>query len=71
LTVGALWLSVISKIGIVGFVNVVGAIIAPFFGILVIDYYIIRRQNINMNDFFLSRQYSYRTWQNSKVTASY
>jgi NCS1 family nucleobase:cation symporter-1 len=52
LTVGALWLSVISKIGIVGFVNVVGAIIAPFFGILVIDYYIIRRQNINMNDLF-------------------
>jgi len=50
--VGALWLSVISKIGIVGFVNVVGAIIAPFFGILVIDYYIIRRQNINMNDLF-------------------
>jgi cytosine/uracil/thiamine/allantoin permease len=99
LTVGALWLSVISKIGIVGFVNVVGAIIAPFFGILVIDYYIIRHQNINMNDLFsaqptgayyytkagifvvlspllsalcfLSRQYSYRTWQNSKVTASY
>nr|WP_299040439.1 cytosine permease [uncultured Psychrobacter sp.] len=52
MTVGALWLSVISKIGIVGFVNVVGAIIAPFFGILVIDYYIIRRQNINMNDLF-------------------
>lgn len=50
--VGALWLSVISKIGIVGFVNVVGAIIAPFFGILVIDYYIIRRQRINMNDLF-------------------
>lgn len=50
--VGALWLSVISKIGIVGFVNVVGAIIAPFFGILVIDYYIIRRQHINMNDLF-------------------
>ncbi|WP_238063913.1 MULTISPECIES: hypothetical protein [Psychrobacter] len=48
-----------------------GAIIAPFFGILVIDYYIIRRQNINMNDFFLSRQYSYLIWQNSKVTASY
>lgn len=50
--VGALWLSVISKIGIVGFVNVVGAIIAPFFGILVIDYYIIRRQHIDMNDLF-------------------
>lgn len=50
--VGALWLSFISKIGIVGFVNVVGAIIAPFFGILVIDYYVIRKQYICMNDLF-------------------
>ena len=53
--VGALWLSFISKIGIVGFVNTVGAVIAPFFGILVIDYYIIRRQHIDMNDLFSDR----------------
>ncbi len=52
--VGALWLSFISKIGIVGFVNTIGAIIAPFFGILVIDYYLIKRQHIDMNDLFSS-----------------
>ena len=64
--VGALWLSVISKIGIVGFVNIIGAIIAPFFGILVIDYYIIRRQHINMNDLFSDKPdgayYYYKGW---------
>jgi len=64
--VGALWLSFISKIGIVGFVNAVGAIIAPFFGILVIDYYLIKRQHIDMNDLFSAQPtgayYYYKGW---------
>ncbi|OLF39165.1 MULTISPECIES: NCS1 family nucleobase:cation symporter-1 [unclassified Psychrobacter] len=64
--VGALWLSFISKIGIVGFVNAVGAIIAPFFGILVIDYYLIKRQHIDMNDLFSDQPtgayYYYKGW---------
>ena len=50
--VGGLWLSFISQIGIVGFVNAIGAVIAPFFGILVVDYYLIKRQHIDMNDLF-------------------
>ena len=50
--VGALWVSVISQIGIVGFVNAIGAVIAPFFGILVVDYYLIRNQHLDMQDLF-------------------
>ena len=64
--VGALWLSFISKIGIVGFVNAVGAVIAPFFGILVVDYYLIKRQHININDLFSDKPdgayYYYKGW---------
>ena len=64
--VGALWLSFISKIGIVGFVNAIGAVIAPFFGILVIDYYLIKRQHIDMNDLFSAQPtgayYYYKGW---------
>ena len=64
--VGALWLSFISKIGIVGFVNAIGAVIAPFFGILVIDYYLIKRQHIDMNDLFSAEPtgayYYYKGW---------
>ncbi len=64
--VGALWLSFISKIGIVGFVNAVGAVIAPFFGILVVDYYLIKRQHIDMNDLFSDKPtgayYYYKGW---------
>ena len=50
--VGALWVSVIRQIGIVGFVNAIGAVIAPFFGILVVDYYLIRNQHLDMQDLF-------------------
>lgn len=64
--VGALWLSFISKIGIVGFVNAIGAVIAPFFGILVVDYYLIKRQHIDMNDLFSDSPngayYYYKGW---------
>ncbi|MEA3252482.1 MAG: NCS1 family nucleobase:cation symporter-1 [Pseudomonadota bacterium] len=50
--VGALWVSVISQIGIAGFVNALGAIIAPFYGIIVADYYLVRRQRLNIQDMF-------------------
>ena len=64
--VGGLWLSFISKIGIVGFVNAIGAVIAPFFGILVVDYYLIKRQHIDMNDLFSDKPtgayYYYKGW---------
>ncbi|WP_085917117.1 NCS1 family nucleobase:cation symporter-1 [Halomonas sp. CSM-2] len=52
--VGALWVSVISQIGVPGFVNAVGAIVAPFYGIIVVDYYLIKRQHLNMQELFSS-----------------
>ena len=52
--VGALWVSVISQIGIAGFVNALGAIVAPFYGIIVVDYYLVKRQRLNIQDMFSS-----------------
>ena len=52
--VGALWISVISQIGVPGFVNALGAIVAPFYGIIVVDYYLIKRQHLNMQELFSS-----------------
>lgn len=52
--VGALWLSVISQIGVPGFVNALGAVVAPFYGIIVVDYYLIKRQHLNMQELFSS-----------------
>ncbi|MBS9402747.1 NCS1 family nucleobase:cation symporter-1 [Halomonas sp. TRM85114] len=52
--VGALWVSLISQIGVPGFVNALGAVVAPFYGIIVVDYYLIKRQNLDMQDLFSS-----------------
>ncbi|MBH8581341.1 NCS1 family nucleobase:cation symporter-1 [Bisbaumannia pacifica] len=54
--VGALWVSVISQIGVPGFVNALGAVVAPFYGIIVVDYYLIKRQTLNMQDLFSSAE---------------
>ncbi|MFI0472424.1 NCS1 family nucleobase:cation symporter-1 [Halomonas sp. HMF6819] len=56
--VGALWVSVISQIGVPGFVNALGAVVAPFYGIIVVDYYLIKRQHLNMEELFSSERNS-------------
>ncbi|WP_168016634.1 NCS1 family nucleobase:cation symporter-1 [Halomonas salinarum] len=50
--VGGLWVAFISQIGIAGFVNALGAVIAPFYGIIVVDYYLVKRQRLDMQDIF-------------------
>lgn len=50
--IGALWTSVISQIGIASFVDTLGAFLAPLYGILVADYYIVHRQSLSVDDLF-------------------
>ncbi|MXN67227.1 NCS1 family nucleobase:cation symporter-1 [Stappia sp. GBMRC 2046] len=52
--IGALWVPLISNIGIAGFVDTLGAFLAPLYGILVADYYLLRRQKISVEDMFSS-----------------
>tara|TARA_B100001123_G_scaffold369730_1_gene431596 strand:- start:834 stop:2030 length:1197 start_codon:yes stop_codon:yes gene_type:complete len=50
--IGALWVSFISKVGMFPFVNTLGAILAPVYGIMIVDYYIIKKEKIKENDLF-------------------
>jgi len=50
--IGGLWVSVISQMGIAGFVDTLGALLAPLYGILVVDYYLIRRQTLDVQALF-------------------
>ena len=50
--IGALWVSVITQIGIFPFVNTLGAILAPVFGIMIVDYYIIKKETISLDDLY-------------------
>ncbi|TKT81337.1 NCS1 family nucleobase:cation symporter-1 [Aquamicrobium sp. LC103] len=50
--IGALWVSFISNIGITGFVDTLGAVLAPLYGILVVDYYLVRRRQLDVQQLF-------------------
>lgn len=48
----SLWVSVISNIGIFPFVNTLGAILAPVYGIMISDYYLIKKQDIDIQQLY-------------------
>ena len=52
------------------FVNTLGAILAPVFGIMIVDYYIIKKQKLDVDDLFsesASGQYHYNGGFNGKA----
>ena len=52
--VGIFWLPLLSKIGIFSFVDTVGSFFGPIFGIMVVDYYLIKKGNLINKDIFSS-----------------
>ena len=60
LVIGGLWTSFISEFGIGGFVNTLGATLAPLYGILIVDYYLLRKQHLNRDDLYNMEGGEYR-----------
>ena len=50
--IGGMWVAVITQMGLFPFVNTLGAILAPVFGIMIVDYYIIKKQRIDVDELF-------------------
>ena len=50
--IGALWVAFISEVGIAAFVDTLGAALAPLYGIIVADYYLVRRQHLDLQQLF-------------------
>ena len=50
--VGIFWLTFLSQIGTLSFVDTFSSFFGPMFGIIVIDYYFIKETNLNNKDFF-------------------
>ena len=50
--IGGLWTSAISEFGIAGFVNTIGATLAPLYGIMIADYFLQRRQELDRGDLY-------------------
>ena len=71
--VGALWVATISQIGLPMFVDTLGAILAPLYGVLVADYYIVQRRSVKVADLFsmdeAGRYFYQRGWNMRALVA--
>ena len=50
--IGIFWLPFLSQIGILAFVDSFSAFFGPLFGIMIIDYYLVKKNNLNNKDIF-------------------
>jgi len=68
--IGALWVSFISQVGMFPFVNTLGAILAPVYGIMIVDYYVIKKGKLDVNQLFSAKKgskYYYNDGWNQKA----
>ncbi|MEM7443094.1 MAG: NCS1 family nucleobase:cation symporter-1 [Pseudomonadota bacterium] len=72
--VSALWVSAIAEFGIAKFVNSLAALLAPAYGILIADYYLVRKQRLDIEAMFLSNPeaaYFYTKGWNRRALAAF
>ena len=50
------WLPILSQIGLLSFIDTIGSIFGPLFGLIVCDYYLIKKKKIINKDIFLSKK---------------
>ncbi len=50
--IGIFWLPLLSQIGILAYVDTFGSFFGPLFGVMVVDYYLIKECNLNNKDIF-------------------
>ena len=50
--IGIFWLPLLSQIGILAFVDTFGAFFGPIFGVMVIDYYLVKKSILDNKDIF-------------------
>ena len=50
--IGIFWLPLLSQIGILSFIDTLGSFFGPLFGVMVVDYYLIKKSNLDNKDIF-------------------
>ena len=50
--IGIFWLPLLSQIGILSFVDTFAAFFGPLFGVIMIDYYLVKKSNLNNKDIY-------------------
>ena len=62
--IGIFWLPLLSQIGILAFVDTFGAFFGPLFGVIVVDYYIVKKTNLDNKDIFSLENHSLYFYSN-------
>jgi NCS1 family nucleobase:cation symporter-1 len=52
--IGIFWLTFLSQIGILSFIDTFGSFFGPIFGVMIVDYYFIKNENLINKDIFSS-----------------
>ena len=52
LLISIFWLTILSQIGILSFIDTFGAFFGPLFGVIVADYYLIQKENLSNKDLY-------------------
>ncbi len=72
--IGALWVAVIDQIGLPTFVDTLGAVLAPLYGILVADFYVVQRRVLKIEAMFSmdpSQPYFYEKGWNYRALGAF
>ncbi|GGE59481.1 NCS1 family nucleobase:cation symporter-1 [Nesterenkonia cremea] len=71
--IGGLWVAFIDDAGLPTFVDTLGALLAPLYGVLIVDYYVIRKRRVRTEDMFTldpNGPYYYRNgWNRGALVA--
>ena len=62
--IGIFWLPLLSKVGILSYVDTAGAFFGPLFGVMIVDYYVIKKKNLIKKDIFSSEKNSVYFYSN-------
>jgi len=70
LVMSPLFVSIIDNWGMFPFINTLAAILAPMYGIMIVDYYVIKKKRLDINQLFSSKKsgkYYYNDGWNQKA----
>ena len=62
--IGIFWLTLLSQIGILSFVDTFGSFFGPLFGVIIIDYYLIKKKEISNKDLYSAERESIYYYSN-------
>ena len=62
--IGAFWLTLLSQIGLLSFIDTFGSFFGPLLGVIVVDYYLIKKSSLSNKDLYSAKSESVYYYSN-------